>query len=170
MTVQEIGRWLLSDWTHPVLGGLGALFVYAHVWAAVRVSYEKVQGAPMPRNKLVLWLDVLADLANNVPGAVNRILRRGGHGIFLPSPSEDPKAEGENQDAEPAASSSAIRDVEAAVVRLLAAEDSLRAIRERRATEPGASSATLEAGEAVFVEERDNALQALRDLRAGGAK
>jgi len=115
MSLHEIYQWLLSDWSHPVLAGLGALFVYAHIWAAVRVSYERVNGVPMPRNKLVLWLDVLADLANNVPGAFNRILRRGGQGLFLPS--EAPKG-----------------------------------------------------GESVFIEERDNALGALRDIKAGGEK
>jgi hypothetical protein len=85
MSVQELWQWLLADWTHPLLTGLGVLFLYAHVWAAIRISYEKVHGSPMPRNKLVLWLDVFADLANNVPGAFNRILRRGGHGLFLSS-------------------------------------------------------------------------------------
>ena len=41
----------------------------------------------MPRTRLVLVLDILADLAVNVPGAVNRLLRSTGRDpLFLPAP------------------------------------------------------------------------------------
>ena len=41
----------------------------------------------MPRTRLVLVLDILADLAVNVPGALNRLLRSTGRDpLFLPAP------------------------------------------------------------------------------------
>ena len=47
----------------------------------------------MPRTRLVLALDVLADLAVNVPGAVNRLLRSTGRDpLFLPAPPRAPAA------------------------------------------------------------------------------
>lgn len=87
MSFSDITRWLSADWTHAVTAaGLLALG-YALAWAAIRASYERVVGKPMPRTRLVLALDVLADLAVNVPGAVNRLLRSTGRDpLFLPAP------------------------------------------------------------------------------------
>ncbi len=88
MSLPDLIRWLSADWTHAVTAaGLLALG-YALAWAAIRASYERVVGKPMPRTRLVLALDVLADLAVNVPGAVNRLLRSTGRDpLFLPAPS-----------------------------------------------------------------------------------
>lgn len=88
MSLPDLIRWLSADWTHAVTAaGLLALG-YALAWAAIRASYERVVGRPMPRTRLVLALDVLADLAVNVPGAVNRLLRSTGRDpLFLPAPS-----------------------------------------------------------------------------------
>lgn len=88
MSLPDLIRWLSADWTHAVTAaGLLALG-YALAWAAIRASYERVVGKPMPRTRLVLVLDVLADLAVNVPGAVNRLLRSTGRDpLFLPAPS-----------------------------------------------------------------------------------
>jgi hypothetical protein len=87
MSFSDLIRWLSADWTHAVTAaGLLALG-YALAWAAIRASYERVVGKPMPRTRLVLVLDVLADLAVNVPGAVNRLLRSTGRDpLFLPAP------------------------------------------------------------------------------------
>lgn len=87
MSLPDLIRWLSADWTHAVTAaGLLALG-YALAWAAIRASYERVVGKPMPRTRLVLALDVLADLAVNVPGAVNRLLRSTGRDpLFLPAP------------------------------------------------------------------------------------
>lgn len=87
MSLPDLIRWLSADWTHAVTAaGLLALG-YAFAWAAIRASYERVVGRPMPRTRLVLALDVLADLAVNVPGAVNRLLRSTGRDpLFLPAP------------------------------------------------------------------------------------
>jgi hypothetical protein len=87
MSLPDIIRWLSADWTHAVTAaGLLALG-YALAWAAIRASYERVVGKPMPRTRFVLVLDVLADLAVNVPGAVNRLLRSTGRDpLFLPAP------------------------------------------------------------------------------------
>lgn len=87
MSFSDITRWLSADWTHAVTAaGLLALG-YALAWAAIRASYERVVGKPMPRTRFVLVLDVLADLAVNVPGAVNRLLRSTGRDpLFLPAP------------------------------------------------------------------------------------
>jgi len=88
MSLPDLIRWLSADWTHAVTAaGLLALG-YALAWAAIRASYERVVGKPMPRTRFVLVLDVLADLAVNVPGAVNRLLRSTGRDpLFLPAPS-----------------------------------------------------------------------------------
>lgn len=87
MSLSDITRWLFSDWTHAV-AALGVLALgYALAWAAIRASYERVVGRPMPRTRLVLALDILADLAVNVPGALNRLLRSTGRDpLFLPAP------------------------------------------------------------------------------------
>ena len=87
MSLSDLTRWLLADWTHAV-AALGVLALgYALAWAAIRASYERVVGRPMPRTRLVLVLDILADLAVNVPGALNRLLRSTGRDpLFLPSP------------------------------------------------------------------------------------
>lgn len=87
MSLPDLIRWLSADWTHAVTAaGLLALG-YALAWAAIRASYERVVGKPMPRTRLVLVLDILADLAVNVPGAVNRLLRSTGRDpLFLPAP------------------------------------------------------------------------------------
>ncbi len=87
MSLPDLIRWLSADWTHAVTAaGLLALG-YALAWAAIRASYERVVGKPMPRTRFVLVLDVLADLAVNVPGAVNRLLRSTGRDpLFLPAP------------------------------------------------------------------------------------
>lgn len=57
---------------------LAVLFGLSLFWAMVKASYQKVTGLPVPRNKFTLALDVLADLANNIPGAANRIARETG--------------------------------------------------------------------------------------------
>ena len=87
MSFSDLTRWLLADWTHAV-AALGVLALgYALAWAAIRASYERVVGRPMPRTRLVLVLDILADLAVNVPGALNRLLRSTGRDpLFLPAP------------------------------------------------------------------------------------
>jgi len=87
MSLSDLTRWLLADWTHAV-AALGVLALgYALAWAAIRASYERVVGRPMPRTRLVLVLDILADLAVNVPGALNRLLRSTGRDpLFLPAP------------------------------------------------------------------------------------
>lgn len=87
MSLSDLYRWLTADWTHAV-AALGVLALgYALAWGAFRASYERVVGRPMPRTRLVLVLDILADLAVNVPGALNRLLRSTGRDpLFLPAP------------------------------------------------------------------------------------
>lgn len=58
--------------TAIVLDVLAALMAYSFLWALVRVSYERAVGKPMPRTAVTLTLDVLAELANNLPGALHR--------------------------------------------------------------------------------------------------
>lgn len=55
-----------------ILAGLLALSIF---WAMFKASYQRVTGEPVPRNKLTVALDVLADLSNNIPGAANRLQR-----------------------------------------------------------------------------------------------
>ncbi len=88
MSLPDLIRWLSADWTHAVTAAGFLALGYALAWAAIRASYERVVGRPMPRTRLVLVLDILADLAVNVPGAVNRLLRSTGRDpLFLPAPS-----------------------------------------------------------------------------------
>lgn len=87
MSLSDLYRWLTADWTHGVTALCVAFLAYAFAWAAIRASYERVVGRPMPRTRLVLVLDILADLAVNVPGALNRLLRSTGRDpLFLPAP------------------------------------------------------------------------------------
>lgn len=66
-----------------VLDVLAVLFGLSLLWAMVKASYQRVTGHAMPKNSLTVSLDVLADLANNLPGAANRILTAtGGTSMF----------------------------------------------------------------------------------------
>jgi hypothetical protein len=63
-----------------------ALSAFAALWALVKLSYQRALGRPMPRNALTGTLDVLAELATNVVGAVSRALKLGtGEGLFRPT-------------------------------------------------------------------------------------
>ena len=87
MSLSDLTRWLLADWTHAV-AALGVLALgYALAWPAIRASYERDVARPAPRPRVVLALDNPADLAVNVPGALNRLLRSTGRDpLFLPAP------------------------------------------------------------------------------------
>lgn len=62
------------------------LSALAALWAMVKLSYQRALGKPMPRNALTATLDVLAELAVNVVGAVSRVLKLGtGEGLFKPT-------------------------------------------------------------------------------------
>jgi len=63
-----------------------ALSALSALWAMVKLSYQRALGRPMPRNALTGTLDVLAELAVNVVGAVSRVIQlRGGDGLFRPT-------------------------------------------------------------------------------------
>jgi hypothetical protein len=64
MNVQRIAE----VWGYAAAG----LAVYAVAWAVIKASIVRVIGKDLPRNALTITLDVLAELANNIPGAVNR--------------------------------------------------------------------------------------------------
>jgi hypothetical protein len=182
MSLPDITRWLTADWTH-VVAALGVLALgYALAWAAIRASYERVVGRPMPRTRLVLVLDILADLAVNVPGALNRLLRSTGRDpLFLPAalPSKDTAADSEalpSKELDTAAPTlpskeadrPKISDLEAIVHRLLRADEGLKRVREQRHTDAGKDDPILEQAEHVQQFALDGALQALRDLQKGG--
>ena len=62
------------------------LSALAALWAMVKLSYQRALGKPMPRNALTATLDVLAELAVNVVGAVSRGLKLGtGESLFKPT-------------------------------------------------------------------------------------
>lgn len=88
MDLSKVIQWAVS---HPMeaLGYLAAAsLAFASAWAAVKSAYQRVTGKAMPRNAVTTTLDVLAELAMNIPGAVNRLVRaRGGASIFAPPPS-----------------------------------------------------------------------------------
>lgn len=86
MTVHEMVEWASRDWTHAAMLGAGVASLYSVAWGSIRASIERTTGKPLPRTRLVIFLDVMADLAINLPSAVNRVLRaNGGTPLFLPS-------------------------------------------------------------------------------------
>lgn len=63
-----------------------ALSALAALWAMVKLSYQRALGKPMPRNALTMTLDVIAELATNVVGAVSRAIKLGtGESLFKPT-------------------------------------------------------------------------------------
>lgn len=78
---------LLTSRTVAAIGlGCIVLSALAALWAMVKLSYQRALGKPMPRNGLTMTLDVLAELASNVVGAVSRVLKLGtGEGLFRPT-------------------------------------------------------------------------------------
>lgn len=81
--------------TSRVIAAVGiaclVLSALAALWALVKLSYQRALGRPMPRNALTGTLDVMAELAVNVVGAVSRALRLGGgQGLFMPTVTPPP--------------------------------------------------------------------------------
>lgn len=78
MTAMDVSTLLSSR----AFAGVGlacmALSALAALWAMVKLSYQRALGRPMPRTELTMTLDVLAELAINVVGAVSRVLKLGG--------------------------------------------------------------------------------------------
>lgn len=74
-----------------VLDLLAALTLFAILWATVKLSYERAVGCPMPRNALTLTLDVCAEFAVNLPGALHRTARAHGAAVFA-SPRDEEMA------------------------------------------------------------------------------
>jgi len=93
MTVSQMIQWAAS---HPMeaLGYLAAAsLAFASAWAAIKAAYQRVTDKAMPRNAVTTTLDVLAELAMNIPGALNRLVRaRGGASIFAPPASRETQA------------------------------------------------------------------------------
>jgi hypothetical protein len=62
------------------------LAVYAFLWGAVKLAWQRVTGTPMPRTRLTIGLDIGADVAVNILGAVSRTLKlTGGSALFWPT-------------------------------------------------------------------------------------
>jgi len=67
-----------------------ALMAFAAGWAFFKVCYQKALGRPVPRNWFTNGCDVLAEIGNNIPGAINRALKLAGKpGLFLPTAPAD---------------------------------------------------------------------------------
>lgn len=66
--------WIRADWAHAMVALGAVLFAFATAWGAVKAAYLKTTGHPMPRNGLTLTLDVVAELAANALGAINKVL------------------------------------------------------------------------------------------------
>jgi hypothetical protein len=90
--------------TSRTVAGIGlaciVLSALAALWAMVKLSYQSALGKPMPRNAVTATLDVLAELAVNIVGAVSRALKLGtGESLFRPTvpltPREAVRAQGE---------------------------------------------------------------------------
>lgn len=70
-----------------------ALMAFAAGWAFFKVCYQKALGRPVPRNWFTNGCDVLAEIGNNIPGAINRALKLAGKpGLFLPTQPADGSA------------------------------------------------------------------------------
>ena len=93
MTLHEITVWIRSDWTHAGFALVMALNGYSLAWAAVKAAIVKNTGEPLPRNGVTITLDVLAELSNNLAGALNRLSKEtGGRGLFGATPPAGPRA------------------------------------------------------------------------------
>jgi hypothetical protein len=89
MTSSQLFQWIVA---HPweFLGRLAAAsMAFAAAWASIKAAVQKVTGRAMPRNALTTTLDVLAELAMNIPGAINRWVRAGGSPSLFAPPSRD---------------------------------------------------------------------------------
>lgn len=89
MTLSLLFQWIVA---HPweFLGRIAAAsMAFAAAWASVKAAVQKVTGRAMPRNALTTTLDVLAELAMNIPGAINRWVRAGGSPSLFAPPSRD---------------------------------------------------------------------------------
>ena len=82
----DLIRWLSADWTHAVTAaGLLALgYASRGPRSARRTSASSADR--MPRTRLVLVLDILADLAVNVPGRSTGCSGHRARPLFLPAP------------------------------------------------------------------------------------
>lgn len=81
--------WIRADWTHALVALGAVLFAIATVWGAIKAAYLKTVGHPMPRTRLTLTLDVIAELAVNALGAINKILSaRGGASLWATLPAD----------------------------------------------------------------------------------
>lgn len=85
------------------LAAIGAvcsvLAVYALLWGAVKLAWQHVFGRPIPRNRLTMTLDVLADVAVNVLGAVARAVKfYTGRAIFWPTVTPPPELDARHAD------------------------------------------------------------------------
>lgn len=92
MTLSLLFQWIVA---HPweFLGRIAAAsMAFAAAWASVKAAVQKVTGRAMPRNALTTTLDVLAELAMNIPGAINRWVRAGGSPSLFAPPSRDTEA------------------------------------------------------------------------------
>lgn len=92
MTLSLLFQWIVA---HPweFLGRIAAAsMAFAAAWASVKAAVQKVTGRAMPRNALTTTLDVLAELAMNIPGAINRWVRAGGSPSLFAPPARDTEA------------------------------------------------------------------------------
>lgn len=71
-------------WSAIVLDTGFALFMFTVMWATFKMSYQRVVGKAVPRTWTTLALDIMCDIAFNLPGAIHRAERaQGGEGLFL---------------------------------------------------------------------------------------
>lgn len=91
MNLSQLIQWIIA---HPweFLGRVAAAsMAFAAAWASVKAAVQKVTGRAMPRNGLTTTLDVLAEIAMNIPGAINRWVRASGSpSIFAPPSTPTP--------------------------------------------------------------------------------
>lgn len=67
-----------------------ATAILATAWALFKLSFQRGAGRPLPRNWFTITMDVLVDFAQNVAGAINRMMKfSGSAGIFLPTQPTD---------------------------------------------------------------------------------
>lgn len=80
-------NWLRSDWTHALVAAQIALAALVAAWGAYKAAYLKVVGRPIARTRWTLAADIAAELANNLLGAINKVLTaRGAAPLFPPTP------------------------------------------------------------------------------------
>lgn len=65
--------------------------VLSTLFGAFRLAYQRVTGSPLPRTRVVVWIEVLLEMLPNALGSYNKVRAARGEPLFeLPKPDATP--------------------------------------------------------------------------------